>query len=67
LEVLREGSKECNFQRTMRVYTSGFNHKGELEGGAIRDLHLAFGGSMIYNGKLEWNDYEHVGNRIGAA
>lgn len=67
LEILREGSKGCNFQRTMRVYSGDLNSYGERELDTVRDLHLAFGGSMIYDGKLEWNDYEHVGKCIGAS
>ena len=88
LEVLRESSKECNFQRSMQVHCGGFDGD-ESQLGTIRgrpqilfyfsssasdlltpyhaDLHLAFGGRMIYDGRLEWNNYEHVGNCAGSA
>ena len=59
LEILRDVSKECNFQRSFRVEKGFLPEEAELD--TIRDLHLAFGGRMFYGGQLLWDNYEYVG------
>jgi hypothetical protein len=66
LEVLRDASEECNFRRSIRIYGGDYEMAAK-ESDTIRDLHLAFGGCMIYDGKLQWNNYKPVGTYIGAS
>jgi hypothetical protein len=58
LIALREASKECGFQRSICVHSGIFVAAGP---DTVRDLHLAFGGRMICDGKLEWDNYKRVG------
>jgi len=59
LVMLRHASRECNFQRCISVHSGD-----ELMAGSntIRDLHLAFGGKMICDEKLEWENYKRIGS-----
>jgi hypothetical protein len=58
LDILREGNKECNFQRTIRVARGCATTPDDFD--TIRDLHFAFGGKLIYEEKLLWDDYQYV-------
>lgn len=62
LRVLRGAGEVGVFRKTMRVGSGRRDGdvEGERELDTVRDLHLAFGGGMMYNGRLEWNNYEHV-------
>ena len=61
LESLRQ---ECKFERRLNIETPKrtlvearyFYHD------TLRELALAFGGRMYWNGVLEWDDYKHVGH-----
>lgn len=66
LSMLRKGAG-CGFEKVMAVQTMLLNWRiwGGMEHDTIRELHLAWGGTAICNGELEWVDFVHVGKCAG--
>ncbi len=54
LVILREASRESNFERSIRVYHGAFAKKLQVD--VIRDLHLAFESTMVCDRDLELDE-----------
>jgi hypothetical protein len=67
LESLRQESMECKFERRMNVETPKrmLVEARYFYYDTLRELALAFGGRMYWNGALEWEDYKQVGHLGG--
>lgn len=66
LKILRGGRDGARFEREMKVTAIVYRRsdcrppRTHPEEDMVRELHLAWGGRMIVNGRLEWLDFVRV-------